>query len=56
VHSLLDDSRNRGAYFRRAEFPRDSWHRADARTRFDDQQQSTHKEEGDEYVIETEEK
>jgi hypothetical protein len=34
----------------------DSSRRANARTRFDDQQQSNHKEEGDEYVIENNEK
>jgi RNA polymerase sigma factor (sigma-70 family) len=42
--------------FQGAEFPRDSWRRANARTRFDDQQQSNGKEEGHEYVIETKEK
>jgi hypothetical protein len=39
-----------------AEFIRGSLHRADARTRFDDQQQSSRKDEGGEYVIETKEK
>jgi hypothetical protein len=39
-----------------AEFLRGSLHRADARTRFDDQQQSSRKDEGGEYVIETNEK
>ena len=42
--------------FQGAEFPRDSWQRANARTRFDDQQQSNDKEEGDEYVIEIKQK
>ena len=42
--------------FQGAEFPRDSVGRANARTRFDDQQQSNGKEEGHEYVIETKEK
>ena len=42
--------------FQGAEFPRDSWQRANARTRFDDQQQSNGKGEGHEYVIETKEK
>jgi len=42
--------------FQGAEFPRNSWRRANARTRFDDQQQSNGKEEGHEYVIETKEK
>jgi hypothetical protein len=42
--------------FHGAEFPRDSWRTANARTRLVDQQQSNHKEEGDDYVIETKEK
>jgi RNA polymerase sigma factor (sigma-70 family) len=42
--------------FHCAEFPREPWPGANARTGFDDQQQSNHKEEGDEYVIETKEK
>jgi RNA polymerase sigma factor (sigma-70 family) len=42
--------------FHGGEFRRDSWRKANARTRLDDQQRFNHKEEGDEYVIETKEK
>jgi RNA polymerase sigma factor (sigma-70 family) len=42
--------------FQGTEFPRDSWRRPKARTRFDDPRQSNGKEEGDEYVIETKQK
>jgi hypothetical protein len=39
-----------------AEFLRGSLHRADARRRFDDRRQSSHKEQGDVNVIENKEK
>jgi RNA polymerase sigma factor (sigma-70 family) len=39
--------------FRGAEFPRHSWPGANVRTRFDNQQQSNDKEQGDQYVVDT---